>query len=455
MRTRLVLPALLAVAGAVQAQALPDVLLKEFQRQSGVTGMAAAIVRDGRLAWHGEVGYADAARKQPVTQLTEFRLGSVSKFVTTAMLARLVDQGRIDLRRPVHDYIPDYPAKAHPFTAWHLATHTSGMPHYQIGDGSLDEREQPYRTVGEGLAIFKDRPLQAAPGAKFVYSSFGFNLLAAVMERAAREDFPAMITDAARHAGAPSLHAERLAPAGANWSQLYDQEGTELPRRNITHKWAGGGMLGNAPDLARFGQKTLDPAFISPRTLALFTAPQQLADGSQIGEPGFRQAIGWRVSSDYFGKPYFHHSGAISGGRSHLSVYPEQKAAISVLANASFISSFALTAEALFDAQSEGAGQGACRDGKRSYAGTFRERAIAGEVRFSRDGAYCRIDISADNALGEWSGRKGLPPAIVAYGRPGRESAYFVTSIGIFPGRATAAGVAIHTQSSLIELRLD
>jgi CubicO group peptidase (beta-lactamase class C family) len=455
MRSRLLLPALLAAAGGVQAQALPDVLLKEFQRQSGATGMAAAIVRDGRLVWHGEVGYADAARKRPVTQQTEFRLGSVSKFVTTAMLARLVDQGRIDLNRPVHHYLADYPAKAHPFTTLHLATHTSGMPHYQATDAGLDEREQPYRTVGEGLAIFKDRPLQAAPGAKFEYSSFGYNLLSAVMEKAAKEDFVAMISDTARLAGAPSLHAERLETAGAHWSQLYDQEGTELPRRNITHKWAGGGMLGNAPDLARFGQKTLDPAFINPRTLALFTTPQQLADGSQIAEPGFRQGIGWRVSADYFGRPYFHHSGSISGGRSHLSVYPEQKAAVSVLANASFTSSFSLTAEALFDAQSASAEAGACRDGKRSYAGTFRDLAVAGEVRYSKEGAYCRIDISADNALGARMGRKGLPPGIVAFSLPGRETAYFVTPVGIFPGKAGAGALAIQTLSSLIELRLE
>lgn len=450
------LPALLAAAGsAAQAQALPDILLKEFQRQSGATGMAAAIVRDGQLAWHGETGYADAARNKLVTRETEFRLGSVSKFVTTAMLARLVDQGRIDLQRPVHGYLAAYPAKSHSFNVLQLATHTSGTPHYQAGDFNLDDREEPYRTVGEGLSVFKDRPLLAEPGTRFVYSSFGFNLLSAVMEKAAKEDFLALLSETARLAGTPSLQAERTGPAGANWSQLYGQDGTELPRRNITHKWAGGGMLANAPDVARFGMKTLDASFIAPATLARFTTPQKLANGSEIVEQGFRQGIGWRVSTDYFGKPYFHHSGTINGGRSHLSVYPQQKTAVSVLANATFTSSIGITAEALLDAQSSAPGAGNCREGRRQYSGTFREQAIAGQLRFIKEGAFCRIDIDAGNALGERIGRKGLPPVIVAYSRAGEGTVYFVTPVGIFPGKADAGLLSMHTATGPVEFKIE
>lgn len=454
------LPVLLATGTAAQAQtlSLPDVLLKEFQRQAGVTGMAAAIVRDGQLAWHGEAGYADAARKLPITQETEFRLGSVSKFVTIAMLARLVDQGKIDLQRPVRAYLPDYPAKQHEFTLLQLATQTSGMGHYEFGDERFDDRVQPYKTVGEGLAIFRDRPLHSTPGTSYVYSSYGYNLLSAVMEKAARQDFLSMLAGTAQLAGTPSLQAELVAPVGANWSQLYTADGSEQARRNITHKWSGGGMLASAPDIARFGLKTLDPAFITPRTLARFTTQQQFANGTGISGKDYQQAIGWRVSTDYYGRTYFHHAGAIEGGRSQLSVYPAQKAAVSLLANASFVSAVAQTTESLLDASMPAAPVAspgvACREGTRAYQGRWRDQEIKGRVRFTREGAYCKAELSADNALGEALARKGAPPVMVAYSRPGDGAAYFVTPIGIYPGKTAGEVLALQTSSGPAELRI-
>ena len=72
-----------------------------MQKASNVPGMSAAIMKDGRVVWQGNVGYADVANKVPVSARTRFRLASVSKFVTTLMLARLVEQGRIDLAAPI------------------------------------------------------------------------------------------------------------------------------------------------------------------------------------------------------------------------------------------------------------------------------------------------------------------------------------------------------------------
>lgn len=460
MRTSLlVLPALLASGAALAqtaAQTLPDVLLQEFCQQSGVTGMAAAIVRDGQVVWHGETGYADAARKQPVTQDTEFRLGSVSKFVTIAMLARLVDQGRIDLQRPVRAYLPDYPAKQHEFTPLQLATHTSGMAHYEAGDDNFDDRAEPYKTVGEGLAVFRDRPLRHVPGTTFEYSSYAYNLLSAVMEKAAQKDFLAMLSDTARLAGTPSLQAERMAPVGMQWSHLYAQDGSELPRRNITYKWSGGGLLANAPDIARFGLKTLDPSFIAPGTLAAFTTQQKFANGEGIGGKDFKQAIGWRISTDYYGRNYFHHAGSILGGRSQLSVFPAQKTAVSLLANVMFTSAVALSTEALFDAYSAPAPAAAgCRTGSRSFSASLRGQPFNGKVNFSRQGDFCRVDVSADNALGEAVARKGAAPAIVAYSRGAEGSTYFVTPVGIFPGKSSADVLALQTSMGLVELRLN
>jgi serine beta-lactamase-like protein LACTB len=168
----------------LNARALNSQLVKSLQQTSKVTGMAAAIFKDGKLLWHEQAGYADAANKIPVTAQTKFRFASVSKFITTAMLARLVDQQKIDLNKNIHHYLPSYPNKKHPINSLALASHTSGMTHYDDNvDQNIDLLPQIYQSATEATKVFANRPLQSKPGSQYAYSSFGINLLSAVMEQ--------------------------------------------------------------------------------------------------------------------------------------------------------------------------------------------------------------------------------------------------------------------------------
>lgn len=340
----------LRAAPATSPRALPDALLADLRRASGVPGMAAAVFRDGRLIWHGEVGHADVHSGRPVAPQTRFRLASVSKFVTAAMLARLVEAGRFDLDQTVGAALPDYPAPGRGIRAWQLASHVGGMPHYSAADRDLADRGAPWASVDEGLTVFKDRPLVAAPGARYHYSSFGYGLLSALMERGAGASFAAQLDDFARRTGAASLRLEDLGADAADWSTLYEVGGRAIARGNIGDRWAAGGMLATAIDVARLGAALLDPAVLAPATFERFATPVRLADGRPAGELRFTMGIGWRVSRDAQGRRFVHHSGITAGARAHLSVYPEERLAVALLSNASWTSALDLTTTALLDA---------------------------------------------------------------------------------------------------------
>lgn len=434
---------------------LPHRLLDEFRQVTGSTGMAAAIVKDGKVAWRGASGYADRAAGVPVSAATQFRLGSVSKFVTIAMLARLVDQKKIDLGQPVRAYLPGYPVKDDAITVMQLAVHTSGIGHYQMPqDAALDARATPYGSVTEGLRVFQDRPLLHAPGSKFLYSSFAYNLLSAVMEQAAGRDFPGLLADTVQVSGTPSLQPELMQAPGKHWSKLYDAAGAELPRQNITYKWAGGGLLSNAPDLARLGARTLEPTFISPATYAAFTSPARLSNGEIIKDERSTLAIGWRLSTDYAGRRYVHHSGVIRGSRAHLSVYPEERAAVSLLSIVQTTIAADISAESLYDAFARRDARGRCATGERNYTGRYKDNDIAGTVKFLAEGGFCKAVFSADNHLGRWMapGRSGVQ--FVAWSRAGTGPAYYVTPAGIFPGKANLAQHTIRLMGVPLELTL-
>ena len=88
-----------------------DKLLDALLLADQVPGMSAAIINDGKLVWQGKAGFADVTNKVPVSAESRFRLASVSKFVTTMLLARLVEQDRIDLSAPISGYLPDFHKK--------------------------------------------------------------------------------------------------------------------------------------------------------------------------------------------------------------------------------------------------------------------------------------------------------------------------------------------------------
>lgn len=424
-----------------------------MQKASNVPGMSAAIMKDGRVVWQGNVGYADVANKVPVSARTRFRLASVSKFVTTLMLARLVEQGRIDLAAPISRYVPEFPAKAYRLTGLQLASHISGMPHYDAKlDANRDGFPAPFNNVSAGLAIFKDRPLVHAPGTAFLYSSFGFNLLAAGMERAARQDFLSQIATLATTARAPSLEAELLHSDRTHWSQLYEVGGKEVPRGNITYNWAGGGMLSNATDLARVGVLALDTSFISPKTLAMFTTPLRLANGAVVESDGYTMGIGWRLNTDQHGRRYFHHSGATRGARSHISVYPEQKLVVAILSNASWTSAMEMTAMSLAEPMFGDVDGTACEARRFAYDGAFKEKAIRGDVRFEPVDGHCKAIFEADNSFGAWLANGSGVTSFTMVGRGGRLA--LVGKTGLFPVTRQGASMTITVKGNPVVLAL-
>ena len=152
----------------------------------GYPGIAIAVAVGGETVWSEGFGYADLEHRVPMSPAVKFRVGSISKSMTAAAVATLVEAGRLDLDAPVQRYVPSFPEKAHPVTTRQLGGHLAGIRHYQ-GDENLIR--DPYPTVLDGLAIFADDPLLHEPGTAFAYTSHGFNLISAVVAGAAGRPF--------------------------------------------------------------------------------------------------------------------------------------------------------------------------------------------------------------------------------------------------------------------------
>ncbi len=271
------------------------VLVREVMEASGVPGVSIAVARRGHVVWSEGFGWSDLEQRVAVTPLTKFRIGSVSKPMTGAALALLIEDGRLHPDDDPRDYVPEFPEKKWPFTVRQIAAHLSGIRHY---DGDEFESNLRYPDQLSGLVKFQDDELRFEPGSRYLYSTYAWNLLSVVAERASGAEFLSLMRDRVfeplgmRHTVAG--HADSIVGQRTRFYERSEKDGriVNAPFVDNSYKWGGGGFLSTPEDMIRFGAAHLEAGFFREETLALFFTPVRLSDGG-IGGYGF----GWRVDS--------------------------------------------------------------------------------------------------------------------------------------------------------------
>lgn len=301
-------------------------------RDDHFPGMAVAVSIKGELIWSEGFGASDMKKATKVDPATsKFRIGSVSKPITAVGLAKLYEEKKIDLDAPIQTYVPDFPKKEFDISLRQLAGHLAGIRHYR---GLEFMSRIKYETVGEGLNIFKDDPLLFEPGAKYSYSSYGWNLISAAMENAAETDFLDYIDQTVfrplKMTNSCADHADQNIPGRVKFYVLSNDEIVEAAYVDNSYKWAGGGFLSTAEDLIRFGNAQLTVELLQPETIALFKTAQQTNDGKSIN-----YGMGWRTGEDKKGRPWFGHSGGSVGGTTYLIIYPDTEMVVAGMVNLS------------------------------------------------------------------------------------------------------------------------
>ena len=295
-----------------------------------IPGFALAVAVDGKIVWSEAFGYADLAAKRRTTPATQFRIGSVSKPLTADAVAQLYESGKLDLDAPVQRYVPTFPDKGAPITTRLLGGHLAGIRHYNGNEFLLNQR---YPTVTSGLAIFANDPLVAPPGTRFSYSSYGFNVISAVVEAASGEQFLAYMN---RHVfkplGMTSTAPDKNDSLIPNRTHFYQRDSSGnfvvAPPVDNSYKWAGGGFLSTAEDLVRFGSAHLQPGWLKPGTLELLMTSQHTTSGEATG-----YGIGWFLGTDTLGHRTAFHGGGSVGGTTAFGIDRDSHVVIALVTN--------------------------------------------------------------------------------------------------------------------------
>lgn len=310
-------------------------LTREMMAESGTPGVSVAVGLNGRLLWSEGFGWADVELHVPVNTLTKFRVGSVSKPMAAVAMALLVDEGRLDMDRPVQSYVPEFPEKRWPLTSRQVAGHIGGVRHY-LGRENLSSAR--YDDVTSSLSIFAEDTLNFEPGTDWSYSSYGWNLLSAVVEGASGEEFlPFMRDRVFEPLGLIHTVPDHTDSIISDRTRFYMRNSRDGKVRNApfvdnSYKWAGGGFLSTPEDLVRFGSAHLSPDLISQETLDQWFTAQLLTSGEAT-----TYGIGWFIDPDESRGRIVYHTGGSVGGTTVLLVNRDTGLVVAVVGNMSSV----------------------------------------------------------------------------------------------------------------------
>lgn len=232
----------------------------------------AALVRVGGTsgAWRGHSGVADVRSGRGAVEDARFRAGSVTKTFTAAVVLQLAAEGRLDLDRPVQEYLPGLlpggPGGFEPVSVRQLLNYTSGLRSADgPGDAFADEYAHRFDVV-DPRALIADAVAKGPefrPGEKQRYSNIHYTVLGVLIEKVTGTTYEKAVTDrivkplGLRHTSFPARTQNRIQGPHNRGYQAVPKEGggsslVDVTEWNSTSNWAAGDLISTTADLERF-----------------------------------------------------------------------------------------------------------------------------------------------------------------------------------------------------------
>ncbi|MBA4123605.1 MAG: serine hydrolase [Acidobacteria bacterium] len=317
-----------------------DAFIRRELEDKNLPGMAIALVEDQQIVWQQGYGFSDPKAKTPINADTVFRVGSVSKLFTDIAVMQQVERGKIDLDAPVTNYLSDFQPRnsfGKPVTLRQLMSHRAGLVR-EPPVGSYFDSSNP--TLGETIKSLNQTALVYAPETRTKYSNAGIAAVGYVLEKTQKQPF------------ADYLKRSLLEPLGMKQSGF-------KPTAEITKNLARARMwtvfgktfdapvfeLGIAPagsmytttgDLARFASALFAADNNSPGSILKKATLEQMWM-LQFAAPNQKSGFGLGFSlSELEGHRKVGHGGAIYGFSTQLSVLPDDKLGVIIVATEDF-----------------------------------------------------------------------------------------------------------------------
>jgi len=250
--------------------------------QGAGSSASVAILEKGKIVYSEGFGIADREASRPVTPQTRFDVASISKVFSTAAMFALKDMSKLDIDKPICEYIHDF-VMADPrykkITARHLATHSSGLTGSCYNRAFCFEDYDNYQ--GHVLNSMRHARLKLDPGAKSSYCNDGFTLIEILIERITGQKYIDFLKEKILEPlGMKDTGVSVGAAGDVDAAELYHYDTRRKSSREVSPGVGMGGLSSTPEDMCRFGYsfcKGAENKVLSTESLAMMIAPQESA----------------------------------------------------------------------------------------------------------------------------------------------------------------------------------
>lgn len=336
-----------------------------YVQATGIPALALGIVRDGKLVY--EKGFGSE-----VTADTLFPSCSTAKPITAMVVMKLVEDGFLDLDKPVVEYLPDlglpHDSDAGVITLRRLLSHTSGLS---------PDPDVPSRVFGPAATalqdhVFRDIPSYAAlpAGQVFWYSNPGFNLAGCLAADRTGQMFPLLVEELVFQ---PLSMSRTTFDSG---SPLANETNTVLPAafhgKGPPVPYPAGGAVTTVRDLSRLAVCLLSGGgnILSPATVSLM----HTVHADAYTRPPRHYGLGFTIE-EHRGRKLVAHGGGGFGCGSTFALLPDEMIGVTVLFN--HPAGYGIRARDIID---DVLGQAPAEEESRNPAGEFSTGTFHGPI---------------------------------------------------------------------------
>ena len=327
--------------GTLQSQVCNQAMQKgkSFMDATGAPGFAVGLVQDGAVICAQGHGLESLKTKTPITTNSNFHMASISKPFAAIAIVQLVLEGKLDLDRPIAQYIPEFrmtDARYQQITTRLILKHRSGMP--DVEDYEWDKPKSDPEAALRYLSTVADQTLLSEPGSQFAYSNMAFEVLAVLIARASGLDFEAY-TDQFLFKPAGMRHSSYLYPAPNVVSQAMPHsvnESGEPFERSIypyNRQHAPSSTLeSNINDMNRFvisAMRSRSKVLPAKGWKLLWAASPEMLTAER---PHYRMGLGWFVLS-HNGQEIVFHQGRDEGFSTMMMLNPKRRTGVAMMTN--------------------------------------------------------------------------------------------------------------------------
>lgn len=288
---------------------------------------SVVVARDGKVIYTRAIGYSliNGTEKKPLTAASRFRIGSITKMFTAALVLQLVEEGKLKQTDTLDKFFPQVP-NARKITIQQILSHRSGIPNVKREQNSQGNVNTTPITKDEMLALIAKGTPDFEPDTKHSYSNSGYFVLGLIIEKLSGRPYgEALKKRITSKIGLKDTYtATGNIDVNKNEALTYFNLGGEWKQQPETHPsilFGGGSIISTPHDLAKFIQALFDGKIVSKESLA---SMKTMKDGEGWGMEPFTFA----------GKTFYGHTGGADNYGAWLAYLPEEKLAVAYTTNA-------------------------------------------------------------------------------------------------------------------------